>query len=50
LRLFAWNLLDPEFHRERRFSNPNRNGAVFLDEERERQFGRFFGIEVSGNF
>jgi len=50
LRLFAWNLLDPEFHRERRFSNPNRNGAVFHDEERERQFGRFFGIEVSGNF
>lgn len=50
VRLFAWNLLDSEFRRERRFSSPNRNGAVFLDEERERQFGRFFGIEVSGNF
>jgi len=51
VRFFAWNLLDSEFRRERRFYAPDRRtGAVVLDEERERQFGRFVGIEVSGNF
>jgi hypothetical protein len=50
VRLFAHNLLDTEFVRERRFFTPNRAGAFVSSEERERQFGRFVGIEVSGNF
>lgn len=51
VRFFAWNLLDSEFQRERRFFAPDRRtGSVILEEERERQFGRFVGIEVSGNF
>ena len=50
VRLFAHNLLDSEFRRERRFFNPDRAGAFVFEEERERQFGRFVGIEVSGNF
>ncbi len=50
MRAFVENMLDTEFRRERRFYTPDRTGAVFLDEERERQFGRIFGIEVSGNF
>jgi hypothetical protein len=48
--LYASNLLDSEFRRERRFFAPNRAGAFVGEEERERQFGRFVGIEVSGNF
>jgi hypothetical protein len=50
VRLFAHNLLDTEFRRERRFFTPNRAGSFVRSEERERQFGRFVGIEVSGNF
>jgi hypothetical protein len=50
VRGFVENMLNSEFKRERRFYAPNRNGSVFFDEERERQFGRVFGIEVSGNF
>ncbi|KAF0178178.1 MAG: hypothetical protein FD160_2359 [Caulobacteraceae bacterium] len=50
MRAFVENMLDSEFKRERRFYSPDRNGAVFRDEERERQFGRVFGVEVSGNF
>lgn len=50
VRLYAHNLLDAEFNRERRFFTPNRAGAFSFEEERERQFGRFVGIEVSGNF
>ena len=50
VRLFAHNLLDTEFRRERRFFTPNRAGNFTFEEERERQFGRFVGIEVSGNF
>lgn len=50
VRVFAFNLLDTEFVRERRFFAPNRAGAFVAEEERERQFGRFVGIEVSGNF
>jgi hypothetical protein len=50
LRAFARNLLDAEFRRERRFFTPTRDGSVFLDEERERQFGQFVGVQVSGNF
>ena len=50
IKLFAFNLLDTEFRRERRFFTPNRAGAFAFEEERERQFGRFVGIKVSGNF
>ncbi|MDX2234074.1 MAG: outer membrane beta-barrel protein [Hyphomonadaceae bacterium] len=50
VRLYGDNLLDSEFRRERRFFNPDRRGAFASEEERERQFGRFVGIEVSGNF
>ena len=44
------NALDPEFRRQRRFFSPNRNGVPVREEIRERHFGRFVGIEVSGNF
>lgn len=50
IRLFAHNLLDTEFRRERRFFTPNRAGAFNSEEQRERQFGRFVGVQVSGNF
>jgi hypothetical protein len=50
VRVFGNNLLDTEFVRKRRFFAPNRAGAFAFGEERERQFGRFVGIEVSGNF
>jgi hypothetical protein len=50
VKLFAFNLFDSEFRRERRFFTPNRAGAFAFSEERERQFGRFVGIKVSGNF
>ena len=50
VRLLAENLLDPEFRRQRRFFTPNRAGAFNREEIRERQMGRFLGIEVSGNF
>lgn len=50
VRLFAYNLLDTEFRRERRFFDPDRAGAFVFEEERERQFGRFVGVKVSGNF
>lgn len=51
VRAFAHNLLNSEFQRERRFYAPDRRtGVVVRDEERERQMGRFIGIEVSGNF
>ena len=50
VRVVANNLLDSEFRRRRRFSDPDRTGPFVLEELRERQFGRFFGIKVSGNF
>jgi len=50
VRIYASNLLDTEFRRERRFFSPNRAGAFDFEELRERQFGRIVGIKVSGNF
>jgi outer membrane receptor protein involved in Fe transport len=50
VRIYASNLLDTEFRRERRFFAPNRAGAFDHEELRERQFGRIVGIKVSGNF
>lgn len=50
VRLAVNNVLDPEFRRQRVFYRPNRAGARSGEEIRERHFGRFVGIEVSGNF
>lgn len=48
--LFAWNLSNQEFRRERAFFEPDRNGPLNFTETRYRQFGRFVQLKVSGSF
>jgi hypothetical protein len=50
IRLFGHNLDDTTFRRERLFFVGDRNGPEQRLEVRERQFGRLFGIRVSGVF
>lgn len=50
ISLFADNLTNRKFHRERRFFTPNRRGAPLFTEVRDRQQGRSYGIEISGTF
>jgi len=47
---FANAVQDSPFRRERRFFTPDRAGALTLVERRERQFGRFYGVRVTGAF
>lgn len=48
--LFADNLTNRKARRERRFFTPDRRGAPVFAELRDRQQGRYIGIEVSGTF
>jgi hypothetical protein len=50
VRLYAFNLTDTTFRRERRFFTPTRAGAPDDWELRKRHFGRFIGLEFSGKF
>jgi outer membrane receptor protein involved in Fe transport len=50
LRLFASNLTDTSFRRERHFFSPTRADGPSFTELRKRTFGRFVGFELSGAF
>jgi hypothetical protein len=50
VEVFAWNLADQEFRRERAFYQPDRNSPLSFTETRYRQFGRFVQLKVSGSF
>lgn len=48
VRAFANNVLDSEFRRRREFFAPDRNGPLDFVEARQRQFGMFYGLVISG--
>ncbi len=50
VRVFAMNLVDPGFRRERRFFAPDRSGSLASVERRLRRHGSFWGITLSGVF
>lgn len=50
VRFFAWNLDDTLFQRQRNFYLPDRNAPFSRSELRQRQFGRFYGVRISGTF
>lgn len=50
IRLFGHNLDNTNFVRERIFFTGDRNGPQRRTEVRDRQFGRFVGVRVSGTF
>lgn len=50
IRFFGNNLDDTNFVRERIFFTGDRLGPVRRSEVRNRQFGQFVGVRVSGNF
>jgi hypothetical protein len=50
VRLYAVNLLDTEFERDRNFFAPTRAGAPSRRDVRQRSYGRFIGVVVSGKF
>lgn len=49
VRAFVNNVLDSPFRRERRFYDVDRNGPLILTESRERHFGPFWGVTISGS-
>lgn len=50
MRAFANAVQDSPFRRTRRFYAGDRNGALVRVERRERHFGSFYGIQISGSF
>jgi hypothetical protein len=48
IRLTAANVLNPTFSRERLFFAPDRTGPVLRREQREREFGSFLWLTISG--
>ena len=50
IRAFANAVQDSTFRRTRRFYAGDRNGALNRVERRERRFGSFYGVQISGSF
>ncbi|MGE0045192.1 MAG: hypothetical protein AB7T08_05475, partial [Hyphomonadaceae bacterium] len=48
VRAFVNNVLDSDFTRRREFYDVDRNGPLIGSEYRERNFGPFWGITISG--